>query len=154
MKLPVSAALLRALLVEVGDQIFGLPERQVVTVLEVETDRIEQIAGQQIVIHGGAAVPVHRLAAALGFDASGARPELTHLAIVSTGTRMVGFSVDRVLRFQDLFLKELHPMLAAVPMIAGASVLGDGRPVLILDAQGLIGLGPADPSPAAAMTPQ
>lgn len=143
LKLPVSAALLRALLVEVGNQIFALPERQVVTVLELATDEIDEIAGQRIVIHRGAAVPVHRLAAVLGFDAVEAQPELAHLAIVSAGTRMLGLMVDRVLRFQDLFLKELHPMLAAVPVIAGASVLGDGRPVLVLDAGELIGLGPA-----------
>jgi chemotaxis protein histidine kinase CheA len=65
---------------------------------------------------------------------------------------MLGLAVDRVLRFQDLFLKELHPMLAAVPVIAGASVLGDGRPVLVLDARGLVGLSPASEgtvSPAA-----
>ena len=134
LKLPVSAALLRALLVEVGEQIFALPERQVVSVLELASDKIEQIASQQVVIHRGAAVPLHRLAAVLGFDADAAQPELVHLAIVSAGTRMLGLSVDRILRFQDLFLKELHPMLAAVPVIAGASVLGDGRPVLVLDA--------------------
>jgi two-component system chemotaxis sensor kinase CheA len=143
LKLPVSAALLRALLVEIGDQIFALPERQVVTVLEIPTKEIDAIAGQRAVIYRSAAVPVHRLAAVLGFDAGEAQPELAHLAIVAAGTRMLGLQVDRVLRFQDLFLKELHPMLAAVPVIAGASVLGDGRPVLVLDAGGLIGLGPA-----------
>jgi len=158
LKLPVSAALLRALLVEVGDQIFALPERQVVTVLELARDGIEEIAGQEIVIHRGAAVPVHRLAAVLGFDASKARSErtqeFTRVAIVSTGTGMLGLSVDRVLRFRDLFLKELHPMLAAVPAIAGASVLGDGRPVLVLDAAGLVGLSPAgDGNASQAATP-
>jgi two-component system chemotaxis sensor kinase CheA len=153
LKLPVSAALLRALLVEVGDQIFALPERQVVTVLELATHEIDEIAGQSIVVHQGAAVPVHRLAAVLGFDPIEAQPALTHLAIVSNGTRVLGLLVDRVLRFQDLFLKELHPMLAAVPVIAGASVLGDGRPVLVLDAGGLIGLGTAsEPSQAPAQT--
>jgi two-component system, chemotaxis family, sensor kinase CheA len=144
LKLPVSAALLRALLVEIGDQIFALPERQIVTVLELATQEIDEIAGQRTVIYRSAAVPVHRLATVLGFDTGEAEPELAHLAIVTTGTRMLALQIDRVLRFQDLFLKELHPMLAAVPVIAGASVLGDGRPVLVLDAAGLIGLGPAN----------
>jgi chemotaxis protein histidine kinase CheA len=135
--------LLRVLLVEVGEQIFALPERQIVTVLELAANEIDEIAGQSIIIHQGAAVPVHRLASVLGFDAVEEQPALAHLAIVSNGTRMLGLLIDRVLRFQDLFLKELHPMLASVPAIAGASVLGDGRPVLVLDAGGLIGLGPA-----------
>lgn len=145
LKLPVSAALLRALLVEVGTQIFALPERQVVSLMERAHDEIEEVRGRQIVVYRGTAVPVHRLATALGFDETEAKPDLTqldltHIAIVSTGTRILGLAVDRVLRFQDLFLKELHPMLAAVPVIAGASVLGDGRPVLVLDARGLVGL--------------
>lgn len=140
LKLPVSAALLRALLVELDDQIFALPERQVATVLEIPTKEIDEIAGQKVVIHRGAAVPVHSLASVLGFEANAPQSELTHVAILSTGTRLLGVAVDRVLRFQDLFLKELHPMLAAVPVIAGASVLGDGRPVLVLDAGGLVDL--------------
>ncbi|WP_020177373.1 chemotaxis protein CheA [Methyloferula stellata] len=148
LKLPVSAALLRALLVEVGTQIFALPERQVVSLMERARDEIDEVQGRQIIIYRGTAVPVHRLGAALGFDEVEAKPDLskpdlTHIAIVTTGTRMFGLAVDRVLRFQDLFLKELHPMLAAVPVIAGASVLGDGRPVLVLDARGLVGLSPA-----------
>ena len=65
---------------------------------------------------------------------------------------MLGLSVDRVLRFQDLFLKELHPMLAASPLIAGASVLGDGRPVLVLDGRGFVGLGVAGNGHAASVT--
>jgi chemotaxis protein histidine kinase CheA len=140
LKLPVSAALLRALLVEINDQIFALPERQVTTVLEMPTNEIDEIAGQKIVIYRGAAVPVHSLAGVLGFEANAPQPQLTHVAILSTGTWLLGVAVDRVLRFQDLFLKELHPMLAAVPVIAGASVLGDGRPVLVLDAGGLVDL--------------
>ncbi len=151
LKLPVSAALLRALLVEVGTQIFALPERQIVSLMERARGEIDEVQGRQIAIYRGTAVPVHRLATALGFDEAEpkpdlTKPDLTHIAIVSTGTRMLGLSVDRVLRFQDLFLKELHPMLAAVPMIAGASVLGDGRPVLVLDARGLAGLNPVNDS--------
>jgi two-component system, chemotaxis family, sensor kinase CheA len=140
LKLPVSAALLRALLVEINDQIFALPERQVATVLEMPTNEIDEIAGQKIVIYRGAAVPVHSLAGVLGFEANAPQLQLTHVAILSTGTWLLGVAVDRVLRFQDLFLKELHPMLAAVPVIAGASVLGDGRAVLVLDAGGLVDL--------------
>jgi two-component system, chemotaxis family, sensor kinase CheA len=55
-------------------------------------------------------------------------------------------------RFQDLFLKDLHPMLATIPAIGGASVLGDGRPVLVLDAHGLMSFADAarENAPAAA----
>lgn len=140
LKLPISAALLRALLVEVDRQIFALPERQVVSVLELAKDSIEIVSGQPVVLHRGAAVPVHDLGMVLGFDDADDRGEFVHIAIVSAGAQVFGLRVDRVLRFQDLFLKELHPMLAASPLISGASVLGDGRPVLVLETRGFLGM--------------
>lgn len=140
LKLPISAALLRALLVEVDGQVFALPERQVVSVLELVREAIETVSGQAVVLHRGSAVPVHDLGAALGFDEADNRGEFVHVAIVSAGTQIFGLRVDRILRFQDLFLKELHPMLAASPLISGASVLGDGRPILVLETRGFLGL--------------
>ncbi|MDR3407358.1 MAG: chemotaxis protein CheW, partial [Methylovirgula sp.] len=135
LKLPISAALLRTLLVEVGGQVFALPERQVIAVRVPAENEIEHVAGQSFILHRGAAVPVYDLACALGFDTAGTAPVTAgHLVIVAVGARIFGLGVDRVLRFQDLFLKELHPVLAAIPTIAGTSVLGDGRPVLVLDA--------------------
>jgi two-component system, chemotaxis family, sensor kinase CheA len=144
LKLPVSAALLRALLVDVDGQIFALPERQVVSVLELAVTDIEDVAGQEIVLHRGVAVPLRRLAVVLGIEARETRRAAGQAAIISAGGQMLGICVDRVLRFQDLFLKELHPMLAASPVIAGASILGDGRPVLVLEARGLVGFALGD----------
>ncbi len=134
LKLPISAALLRTLLVEVGGQVFALPERQVIAVREPAENEIEHAAGQSFILHRGTAVPVRDLARALGFQTGAAAPAAVgHLVIVAAGGRVLGLGVDRVLRFQDLFLKELHPVLAAIPSVAGSSVLGDGRPVLVLD---------------------
>ncbi len=134
LKLPISAALLRTLLVEVGGQVFALPERQVIAVREPAENEIEHAAGQSFILHRGTAVPVRDLARALGFQTGAAAPAAVgHLVIVAAGGRVLGLGVDRVLRFQDLFLKELHPVLAAIPSVAGTSVLGDGRPVLVLD---------------------
>jgi two-component system, chemotaxis family, sensor kinase CheA len=144
LKLPLSASLLRALLVDVEGQIFALPERQVMSVLELEKTAIERAGSQDVVLYRGAAVPVHELAAALGFEPREKKSDLVHVVIVSTGTETFGFRVDRVLRFQDLFLKELHPMLAASALIGGASVLGDGRPILVLEARGFAALGFTD----------
>ncbi len=134
LKLPISAALLRTLLVEVGGQVFALPERQVISVRELVASEIEQATAQSFVLHRGTAVPVRDLAGELGFQTGVKAPAATgHLVIVAAGARVIGLAVDRVLRFEDLFLKELHPLLATIPSVAGTSVLGDGRPVLVLD---------------------
>lgn len=138
LRLPVSAALLKTLLVEVEGRVFALPERQVIAVQETTDDKIEFAGGQYFVIHRGAAVPVRQLSHALGFGRSETGSiKTSHLVLVSAGPRLLGLSVDRVLRFEDLFLKELHPMLASIPIVAGAAVIGDGSPVLVLDAGSL-----------------
>ncbi|QAY95138.1 hypothetical protein CWB41_04835 [Methylovirgula ligni] len=134
LKLPISAALLRTLLVEVGGQVFALPERQVISVRELVASEIEQVTAQSFILHRGTAVPVRDLGGELGFQTGAAAPATTgYLVIVAAGARVIGLAVDRVLRFEDLFLKELHPVLATIPSVAGTSVLGDGRPVLVLD---------------------
>ena len=62
------------------------------------------------------------------------------IVIISNGRETIGLEVDRVRRRQELFLKDLHPLLAACPTVSGAAVLGDGRIVLLLDADELIQL--------------
>ncbi len=138
LKLPVSAALLRALLVEVDGQIFGFPERQVVAVLEVSANELRKDGSRWLVSYRSEILPVRWLATSLGFEAPDGPSDFSQIVIASTGARRIALCVGRILHFQDLFLKELHPMLAAVPAIAGASVLGDGSPVLIIDADGLV----------------
>ncbi|MEJ0052430.1 MAG: ATP-binding protein [Methylovirgula sp.] len=140
LKLPISAALLRTLLVEVDNQIFALPERQVIAVREAAANEIEVAGGRSVTLHGETQVPLYHLRCALGFAARPLLPEETvHMVIVLAGTNMLGLRVDRILTFQDLFLKELHPVLAMLPAVVGAAVLGDGRPVLVLDPRSLAG---------------
>lgn len=81
---------------------------------------------------------MHPLGRLLGLSEAEKSERYLPLVIATTGAEHIGLLVDQILRFQDLFLKDLHPMLAMIPVIGGASVLGDGRPVLVLDAYGLI----------------
>ena len=86
-------------------------------------------------------VPLRDLAPLIGFKARPPRDgETIRAIIISVGDRKLALAVDQIEHFQDLFLKELHPMLATLPAVAGASELGDGRPVLVLDAEGLSAL--------------
>jgi len=147
--IPLSAALVRSLLVQVDDQVFAVPERQVVAVAEIERREMEIVGGKRFYRFRDAMVPLHGLGRMLGLSWQEQDRDWTQLIIVSTGSALMGLLVDQILRFQDLFLKELHPMLATIPAIGGASVLGDGRPVLVLDAQGLTAFSrAADEAPA------
>jgi chemotaxis protein histidine kinase CheA len=138
MTIPTSASLVRCLLVDVAGEVYALPERQIAAVAEIARDAVDRAAGQPFYGWGGQAVPLHGLGRLLGLAAPQEDPEHQQAVIASSGTALIGLVVDRVLRFQDLFLKDLHPVLAMIPTVSGASVLGDGRPVLVLDAAALL----------------
>jgi two-component system chemotaxis sensor kinase CheA len=136
---PLSASLVRSLLVLIKDQMFAIPERQIIAVADVEASRIETIGSDRFYAFRDSMIPVHAVGELLGLGHSESPGADARLVIVSSAVGPMALEVDRILRFQDLFLKELHPILAEVPAIGGASVLGDGRPVLVLDVHGLKG---------------
>jgi chemotaxis protein histidine kinase CheA len=130
------------LLVRVAGQTFGIAERFVSSVLEVAAEDMLEASGRRAIRHNGMALPVYRLADLLWQDAgdAAAAPDFLSIVIISNGRETIGLEVDRVRRRQELFLKDLHPLLAACPTVSGAAVLGDGRIVLLLDADELIQL--------------
>ena len=60
--------------------------------------------------------------------------------VVSNGQQMIGIEVDDMIGRRELFVKDIHPRLAALPGVGGASILGDGKVVLILDGEALLRL--------------
>ena len=142
LRLPLSAAMQASLLVRVAGQTFGVAERFVSSVLEVAADDMLEASGRRAIRHNGMALPVYRLADLLwqGAADTTVAPEFLSIVIISNGRETIGLEVDRVRRRQELFLKDLHPLLAACPTVSGAAVLGDGRIVLLLDADELIQL--------------
>jgi two-component system chemotaxis sensor kinase CheA len=140
--LPVSAALQNALIVRVAGQSLAIPERNVATVTEVERDQIRRIGSGRSFLYRQAVLPLHDLGVLLGLseipedDARAIQP----VVVASSGRSLVGLEVAAIERRQELFLKDLHPLLAQFPGVGGASVLGDGRVVLVLDGDELIQL--------------
>lgn len=136
LRLPLSAAVLPALLVEVGGQSLAIPERNIVAVEEIGQDRIRQAGGRRVLLRGNLALPLHPLAALIGLGSSAGG----HAVVVASGPASIALDVDRLLRRQELLLRDLHPALAALPGVGGAALLGDGSPILVLDVDALIEL--------------
>jgi two-component system, chemotaxis family, sensor kinase CheA len=138
--LPVSAALQNALIVRVGDQSLAIPERYVAAVMNIAADAVHRIGVQRSIVYRQAVVPIYDLGALLGM----AEPVASHAdrptIIASNGRNLIGLEVAAVEHRQELFLKDLHPLLAQFPGVGGASVLNDGRVVLVLDGDELMQL--------------
>ena len=140
--LPVSAALQTALIVRVGDQSLAIPDRHVLAVAEVETSAIRLIGDHRSILHRQAMLPLYELGSLLGMPGHAAPAERRSepVVVATNGRQMIGLEVDAIERRQELFLKDLDPRLARFPGVGGASVLGDGSVVLVLDSEELIEL--------------
>ena len=138
LEMPLSAAIQEVLMVEAAGTVLALPGRYVAEVVEIAADELQSVRGEQAILLRGAFLPLHRLSTLLGYP-SAAAERCDGIAVVLTnGSQTIGLAVDKVLRRQELFIKEIQESVTAIPGVGGASVLGDGRVVLILDGEDLL----------------
>ncbi|WP_420404468.1 Hpt domain-containing protein [Nisaea sp.] len=139
---PVSAALQRIVVVTDGERDLGLPERAIVEVIEVRRSAIQKVGELAGIQHRDGFLPVRSIETMLGWETPEAAANQAAMPVVIIGTpqRRVGVAVARVKRRQEVFMKELHPALNAVDVLAGATVMGEGQPLLVLDPETLIAI--------------
>ena len=140
LELPLSAAVLSTLIVEVRGQSLAIPDRFVAEILQTTTRAFQSVRGRLAILLRDVFLPVVHLGDLLGRPPEVVDADVQHVVVLSNGERRVGVVVDRLWRREELFVKSIHPQLAALPGVAAASILGDGRVVLILDGEDLIRL--------------
>jgi two-component system chemotaxis sensor kinase CheA len=134
-KIPLTLAIIPALLVRVRDEIFTIPLSTVDETLRVSKDEIASIEGMEIYYLRENAVPLVRLEEVfrMGQGDAGADQQELFVVIINTGTRQVGFVVDELKGRQEVVIKPLEDYLQEKSGFSGATVLGDGSISLILD---------------------
>jgi two-component system chemotaxis sensor kinase CheA len=136
-RLPLTVALQPVLLVRVGEEVLGLPIAKVHGAAQVQMSSLDRSGGAPVLSYDGALVPVHDLTRLLGLPGDGARDE--RAVVVAEGSDgRIGLAVDALLGQQEAVLKPLGAPLDAVPGLSAVTVLGNGRPVFILDLQRLL----------------
>jgi len=133
--LPLTLAIADALIVHAGDRVFAVPQSAVREVGEVDSAAIRAVENNELVTHRGEAIPVVRLARLFGIDAP-PRPRL-HVIVVGTGRATSGILVDRIAGQREIVVKTLKDPLVKVPGVTGATELGDGKLVLIVEPSAL-----------------
>ena len=137
-RLPVSASLLNAVLVSAAGHLLAVPERHIEEVMEIDADAIHDIGGRHGLFIRGEFVRLRPLGALFGTsDTAPPTGQSAPVLVLRTGMNRTAFLCDRLLRRQELYLKDLHPRLAAIPGISGATVLDDGRVVLVVEGDSL-----------------
>ncbi|RNC72316.1 MAG: chemotaxis protein CheA [Desulfuromonadales bacterium] len=133
LRLPLTVAIIHALLVACGSRILAVPVTSIQRTLELDRRHVRAEGRRRVCDLDGETVPLYSLGRMLGDSA--ARPASEALPVVTTDVRgrTVGLVVDRLLGQMELFTKPLGRPLGSVRGLAGGAILGDGRVVFILD---------------------
>jgi two-component system chemotaxis sensor kinase CheA len=137
LQLPLTLAIITVLMVEVGDGVYALPSGAVVESLRFRADEVSQMNGRDTLRVRDRIIPLLHLAEFFGAP-SRARDEETYAVIIGRGEKRLGLTVDRLRGQQDVVIKGLDTVVSGAALgVAGATILGDGRVVLVLDVAGL-----------------
>ncbi|HEX4845461.1 MAG TPA: chemotaxis protein CheA, partial [Geothrix sp.] len=135
-RLPLTLAIIDALLVTSGGQVFALPGTSVEETLIVPPESLSHLTSRRAIDLRGEVLGVsrlkHLLKSAAPVNAADEADGLSVVVVSAAGRRM-GIIVDAFVRRQEVVIKPLAPYLASLPGISGASIMGDGGVVLILD---------------------
>jgi two-component system chemotaxis sensor kinase CheA len=136
LQLPLTLAIITVLIVEVGGVSYALPSGAVVESLRYPKSEVARIGGRETLRVRDRIVPLVPLAELFGAQAR--KGEEGYAVIVGRGEKRLALAVDRLRGQQDVVIKALDPAVSeAAEGIAGATILGDGRVMLILDVAAL-----------------
>ncbi len=138
-RLPIMLAVTRALLVRSGTQTFAIPLPVVEQVAFFRKELVSTIGERELLDLGDATYPVLHLHRALGLVSGGEPAPGARALIVGNAERRVALVVDELIGQQEIVVKRLGRHLQSVAGVAGATILGSGQVVLILNVLDLIG---------------
>jgi chemosensory pili system protein ChpA (sensor histidine kinase/response regulator) len=138
-RVPMTLAISRVLLVKAAGQTFGLPLGAVVQIVRPHPTALSMVGAERVFTLDGKTYPLRDLADSLGLARPAAAPAIQPVLIANLSRRRIALAVDEIVNSRDAVVKKLGTHLKHVPGIWGATLLGDGTVVLILNAADLAG---------------
>jgi two-component system, chemotaxis family, sensor kinase CheA len=137
LKLPLTLAIIQALLVRSADATYAIPVIHTIETVELPSKDIKGIQSKRVIIMRGEVVPVLSLAELIG-KARAELKETANMVIIEARDRKIALEVDAVLGQQEIAIKSLGEFLKYAKGFSGVTILGDGSISLIVDIQSLI----------------
>lgn len=138
-KLPLTLAIIQALLVKIQDEMYAIPLGSIDSTINISPDDIKTVKNKEVIVLRGQIIPIIRGADVLQVPkAEGEENEDIFVVVVHIGDRKAGIVVDNLIGQQEIVIKTMGKLLAGLKVISGATVLGDGRVALILDISALM----------------
>jgi len=150
-KIPLTLAIIQVLMVKVNGEIYALPLSSVLETVRISRDCIRSIDGQEILTVRDSLIPLIRLGDVLNIKADHTAKELVYVVLVAIAEKRLGIIVDELCHQEEVVIKSVGTYFSDIKEISavgtyfsdikeisGATITGDGRVGLILDAGALI----------------
>ncbi|MCX8022471.1 MAG: chemotaxis protein CheA [Syntrophorhabdaceae bacterium] len=134
--LPLTLLIVDAFILISGGQLFAIPQPSVREVIEIEKEKITVMEKNELLVYRGSPLPVIRLNRL--FNLEECYGQIIYGLVIGSGLNSVAVMVEQVLTKREIVVRPVTDPLVSVKGIGGATELGDGRPVLILNASDLI----------------
>jgi two-component system chemotaxis sensor kinase CheA len=140
-KIPLTLAIISALIVQVGAQRFAIPQVAVEELVRVHAKsehRIERIKDAAVLRLRNKLLPLVHLRSLLKMDDGATIPEKGFIVVVQVGNQTFGIIVDGVFHTEEIVVKPLATRLRHINMFSGNTILGDGSVIMIIDPNGAV----------------
>ena len=138
-KLPLTLAIIQAMLVKVQDEMYAIPLGSIDSTLNITPDDIKTVQNKEVIVLRGQIIPIARLNEVLSVpQGQSNEDDDIFVVVVHVGDHKIGIVVDNLIGQQEIVIKTLGKLLSGLKMLAGATVLGDGHVAMILDVSALM----------------
>ncbi|MBR4515425.1 MAG: chemotaxis protein CheA [Lachnospiraceae bacterium] len=141
-RLPLTLAIIQALMVDVCGEKYALPLNSIVTVEEIMPEDIKYVHTKEVINLRGSVIPLVRLNEVLDIEASECEEESEDQSLVAVivkkGDKQAGLVISNLLGQQEIVIKPLGKYIRVPKMISGATILGNGEVALIIDSNTLV----------------
>jgi two-component system, chemotaxis family, sensor kinase CheA len=137
LKLPLTLAIIKALLFRVEQRLYAVPLNAVAEIARARESEVHQVQSYEVLQLRDRVLPLVRLGRAPGMAAKAGSGKIFVL-VISIGERKLGLIVDSLEGEEELVIKALDDQTVATDLISGASILGDGRVVLIVNLPAIV----------------
>ena len=135
LKLPLTVAIIRTLMLGCNGQVYAVPLHSVVEIVRYQEDQVKEVGSFRSFMLRDEVLPLFSLNELLEVPDNN---EKAFVVIVKVGEKLIAVSIEKLFGEEEIVIKSLGELLSDIPGIAGATIAGDGRVVLILDLNSLL----------------
>ena len=139
MLLPLTLAKIRAIILKCGGQIYALQTLNVDRVMRIKSDSIKTVKNRETINYDSKPIPLCNLSEVLGISSNGVKQgDNSNVVVIRVADNTVAFLVDEILHEQEIIIKKLNRQLENAKFVNGATMLGDGSVIPVLNTHDLL----------------